>query len=163
MIFGVDVDDIIFSGGKNACEKFKAQLKERFPVKTQGELKIFISCAFVRDGESGVLEINQTAYAENLIAQYGSSATNILGSPGVDLGPRKDVKPGCNYEFPQYRTLVGSLMSLSVTTRQDIANALRACARHSHSPSRRQWKTLLQIAAYVNAYEKDMPEAYTWF
>ena len=42
-------------------------------------------------------------------------------------------------------------MWLSVLTRLDIANALRACARHSHNPSRRHWKALLQVAAYVNA------------
>ena len=36
-------------------------------------------------------------------------------------------------------------------TRPNIANALRACARHSHNPSPRKWKALLQVAAYVNA------------
>ena len=36
-------------------------------------------------------------------------------------------------------------------TRPDIANALRACARHSDNPSPRHWKGLLQVAAYVNA------------
>ena len=42
-------------------------------------------------------------------------------------------------------------MWLSVITRPDIANALHACARHSHKPSPRHWKALLQVAAYVNA------------
>ena len=42
-------------------------------------------------------------------------------------------------------------MWLSVLTRPDIANALRACARHSHNPSPRHWKAFLQVAAYVNA------------
>ena len=152
LMVGVHVDDIIVSGGKNACDKFFAKLKERFPVKNQGELKMYTGCAFVRDWESGVLEMNQTAYAENLVAQYGISATsNIPGSPGVDLGPRKDGEQGGNDEFPLYRPLVGSLMWLSVMTRPDIANALRACARHSHNPSPRHWKALLQVAAYVNA------------
>ena len=32
------VGDIIVSGGKDACEKFFAQLKKRFPVKNQGGL-----------------------------------------------------------------------------------------------------------------------------
>ena len=36
-------------------------------------------------------------------------------------------------------------------TRPDVANALRSCARHSHSPTSRHWKALLQIAAYVNS------------
>ena len=36
LMVGVHMDDIIASGGKNAWEKFFAQLKERFPVKTKG-------------------------------------------------------------------------------------------------------------------------------
>ena len=152
LMVGVHVDDIIVFGGKSACETLFAQLKERFPVKNQGELKMYTGCAFVRDWESGVLEMNQTAYAENLVAQYGISATsNIPGSPGVDLGPRKDGEPGDIDDFPLYRPLVGSLMWLSVMTRPDINIALRACARLSHNPSARYWKALLQIAAYVNS------------
>ena len=122
-------------------------------MKNEGELKMYTGCAFVRDWESGVLEMNQTAYAENLVAQYGISATsNIPGSPGVDLGPRKDGEPGGDDDFSLYRPLVGSLMWLSVITRPGIANALRACARHSHNPNARHWKALLlQLAAYVNS------------
>ena len=107
---------------------------------------------FVRDWESGVLETNQTAHAENLVAQYGISVTsNVPGRSGVDPGPRKEGEPGDNDEFLQYRLLVGSLMWLSVRIIPDIVNALRACARYSHNHSRRHWKVLLQIAAYVNA------------
>ena len=113
---------------------------------------MYTGCAFERDWERGILEMSQTAFAKNMVQQYSISATsNIPGSPGVDLGPRKDGEPGGNEEFPKYRALVGSLMWLSVMTRPDIANALRACARHSNNPSPRRWKALLQAAAYVNA------------
>ena len=45
--------------------------------------------------------MNHTALAENLVAHYGIPASsNIPGSPGVDLGPRKDHEPGGNDEFP---------------------------------------------------------------
>ena len=100
---------------------------------------MYTDCAFVCDWESGVLDVNLTAYAENLVAQYGISATsNIPGNSGVDIGPKKDGKPGGDVEFPPYRPLVSNLMWLSVMTRPDIANALRACARHnSHNPSPR--------------------------
>ena len=47
--------DVIVSGGKNVCDKFFAQLKERFSVKIQGELKMYTGCAFVHDWELGVL------------------------------------------------------------------------------------------------------------
>ena len=113
---------------------------------------MYTGCAFARNWELGVLEMNQTACAEDVAAQYEISATsNIPGSLGVDIGPRKDGEPGGNAEFPPYRPQVGSLMWLSVTTRLGIANASRACARHSHSPNPGHWKALLQLAAYVNS------------
>ena len=116
---------------------------------------MYTGCAFYRDWESGVLETNQTAYAKNLVAKYRNSAiSNIPGGPGIDLGPKKDDEPGSNDEFPQYPPLVGSLMWLSVTTRPDIANALRTCTHHSHNPSPRHWKALLQIAVYAISTKK---------
>ena len=43
------MDDTIISDDNNACEKFFAQIKERFPVKHQEELQMHTGCAFVRD------------------------------------------------------------------------------------------------------------------
>ena len=87
-----------------------------------------------------------------MVAQYGISATSYIPrSSGVDLGSRKDGELGGNNKFPLYRPLLGSLMRLSVMTRSDIANALRAFVRHSHDPSLRHRKALLQITAYVNS------------
>ncbi|CAM9864367.1 unnamed protein product, partial [Ascophyllum nodosum] len=155
LMVGVHVNDIIVSGEQDLCDEFFSQLKQRFPVKNLGELKMYTGCAFERDWDQGILETNQTAFAKNMVQQYNISATsNIPGSPGVDLGPRKDGELGGNEEFPKYRALVGSLMWLSVMTRPNIANALRACARHSHNPSPRHRKALLQVAAYVNATKK---------
>ena len=39
LMVGAHVDDTIVSVGKNACDKIFAELKKRFPVKNQGELK----------------------------------------------------------------------------------------------------------------------------
>ena len=152
LMVGVHVDDIIVSGEQDLCDEFFSQLKQRFPVKTLGELKMYTGYAFERDWDKGILEMSQTSLAKNMVQQYNISATsNIPGSPGADLGPRKDGEPGSNEEFPTYRALVGSLMWLSFMTRLHIGNALRACARHSHNPSPRHWKALLQVAAHVNA------------
>ena len=87
-----------------------------------------------------------------MVEQYNICATsNIPGTRGVDLGPRKDGEHRGNEGFPKYRASVGSLMWLSVMSRPDIASPLRACARHGHNPSPRHWKALLKVAKYVNA------------
>ena len=152
LMVGVHVDDIVVSGEHDLYDELCSQLKQRFPVKNLGELKMYTGCAFERGWDKGILEMDRTAFAKSMVQQYNISATsNILESPAVDLGPRKDGEPGANEEFPKYRALVGSLMWMSVITRPDIVNALRACARHSHNPSPRHWMALLQVAASVNA------------
>ena len=70
LMVGVHVDDIIVSGEKDLCDEFFSQLKQRFPVKTLGELKMYTGCAFERDWDKEIFEMNQTAFANNMVQQY---------------------------------------------------------------------------------------------
>ena len=91
LMIGVHVDGIIVSGEQVLCDTFFSQLNQRFPVKNLGQLKMNTVYAFERDWDKGILEMNQTAFAKNMVQQYRISATlNIPGSPGVEFGPRKD-------------------------------------------------------------------------
>ena len=49
-----------------------------------------------------------------------------------------------------FRELVGSLMWLSVSTRPDISNAVRAVARYCTAPRAIHWKAALGILEYIN-------------
>ena len=42
------------------------------------------------------------------------------------------------------------MMWLSTMTRPDVSNAVRAVARHSHNPTDRHWKAVLNIMAYLH-------------
>ena len=89
LMVGVHIDDIIVSGEQNMCDEFFDQLRQRFPLKNPGEAKMYTGCVFERDWDNGILDINQTAFAINMVEQYHISTTsNIPESPGVDLGPR---------------------------------------------------------------------------
>ena len=114
LMVGVHVDNVIVSGEQNMCDEFFGQLKQRFLVKNQRELKMSTGYAFGRDWDKGILEMNQTSFAKNMVEQYSLSATsNIPGSLGVDLGPRKDGKPGGNEEFPKYSVRVNDSITVS--------------------------------------------------
>ena len=67
LMVGVHVDDIIVSGEQDLCDEFFSQLKQRFPVKNLGELNMYAGCAFERDWDKGILEMNQTAFAKNMV------------------------------------------------------------------------------------------------
>ena len=92
-------------------DEFFGQLKQRFPVKNLGELKMYTGCALKRDWDNRILKMSQTGLAKLMVEHYNFSATsNIPRRASVHLGPRKDGEPGGNEEFPKYRALVGSLM-----------------------------------------------------
>ena len=111
LMVGVLANDIIVSGEQDTCDEFFGQLKQRFPVKTLGELKMYTGCAFERDWDNVIHEMNQTAYAKNMVEQYKISATsNNPESPGVHVGLKQNGEPEGNEEFPKYRALAGSLM-----------------------------------------------------
>ena len=61
---GVHVDDIIVSGKQDMCDELFGQLKQRFPVKNLGELNMYTSCVLERDWDSGIVEMNRTAFVK---------------------------------------------------------------------------------------------------
>ena len=64
----------------------------------------------------------------------------------------------CSTEFDEdervdnwpFRELVGSLMWLSISTRPNISNAVRAVARFCTAPRAIHWKAALDILEYIN-------------
>ena len=66
---------------------------------------------------------------------------------GVKLEEFDEDKKVENWPF---RELVGSLMWLSISTRSDIANAVRAVARYCTAPRAIYWKAALGILKYIN-------------
>ena len=99
---------------------------------------MYTDCAFERDWENIILDINQKAFAEYMMTQYEIiTVSNTSARPGVDLGFRVKGETGGNEELTYYHAFAGSLMLMLVMTRPDIANALQACARHSHNPTTR--------------------------
>ena len=51
LMVGVHVDDIVVSGKEDDCNKFLEELRQRFPVKNEGELSVYTSCAFQEIGD----------------------------------------------------------------------------------------------------------------
>ena len=67
LMVGVHVDNFIVSGEQKIFDEFFGQLKQRSSVKNLGELKMYIGCAFERDWDKGINEMNQTVFAKNVV------------------------------------------------------------------------------------------------
>ena len=147
MILAVHVDDIAVAGVPDEIEKLEKVLNEDFSTANLGLLNLFTGCVVEQDVEHGFVTISQTPFIETLAKRF--DVTKTFEHPavvGADLDARKEGESGGPWP---YREAVGSLMWLVTMTRPDIANAVRAVARHSHNPTERHWKAVLRIIGYL--------------
>ncbi|CAM9505654.1 unnamed protein product, partial [Sphacelaria rigidula] len=103
-----------------------------------------MGCAVDRDWDRGTLSVTQTSFTDTLLKRLEVRGySEIPASVSVKLGPTtgEDKK----VDRP-YRNAVGGLMWLATVTRPDIANSVRALARHSHDPWERHWESVKKKA-----------------
>ena len=104
--------------------------------------------AFEHDRKGGVLRASQRAFIESVVSRYGVDAVSDLpASQSADLDPRTNDEPVCDKPV---RVAAGKLIWLGGMTRPDIADAVRAVARHTHNPPERHWRAVRKMIAYLN-------------
>ena len=121
------------------------------PVKNLGELRWYGGCHHTREREMGTLTISQKTFADELFIVKKFCVISTQSVPlrvGVKL---KEFNEDERVENWPFRELVGSLMWLSIiSTRPDIANAVRAVAKYCTAPRAIHWKAALGILEYIN-------------
>ena len=144
----VHVDDIFAVGLLSRCDVFRDKLNQMIPVKNLGELRWNEGCHFTREREMDTLTISQKMFADELVKKFCVTSTQSVPlRVGVKL---EDFDEGERVENWPFRELVGSLMWLSISTRPDIANAVRAVARYCTARRVIHWKAALGILEYIN-------------
>ena len=142
------VDDIFAVGLKSRCDVFRDELNRMVPVKHLGGLRWYGGCHYTREREMGTLTISQKTFADELVKTFCVTSTQSVPlRVGVKLEDFDEDEMIENWPF---RELVGSLMWLSVSTRPDISNAVRAVARYCTAPRAIHWKAALGILEYIN-------------
>ena len=68
------VDDILFSGEKEACDELHHTLNENFLTENLGELKWYLGCVVERDWQQGSVAIKQPAMIYTLTKRFSVTA-----------------------------------------------------------------------------------------
>ena len=93
-IVGVYADDLLVGGSDEDCESLLASLNKKFPTNDLGECTWYDGCGIERDVELGTIKLSQEAYVESLMKRFDiQSISDILASPGANLGPKQDNEP----------------------------------------------------------------------
>ena len=92
--------------------------------------------------------MSQKTFADELVKTFCVPSTQSVSlRVGVKLEDFKEDEKVENWPF---RELVGSLMWLSISTRPDVSNAVRAVARYCTAPKAIHLKAALGISEYIN-------------
>ena len=139
------VDDIFAVGLKSRCYVFRDELNRMVTVKNMGELGWYVDCHYIREREMGALTLSQKMFADELVKNVLFDFHAECSTPlrvGVKL---KEFDEDERVENWPFRELVGSLVWLSISTRPDITNAVRAVARYCTAPRAIHWKAAVGI------------------
>ena len=148
MVLLCHVDDIMVGSDSGSVKWLVSKLNKSFKTNHLGELSHYSGCTFTRNKKDGTLLMHQRACIERLVDKFDVTSTSPNPScTSASVRPKEVNEKGFDGPF---RNLVGGLMWIASMTRPDIANAVRAVARHAHAPTERHWRAALKILEYLN-------------
>jgi hypothetical protein len=133
--------------------KDKEIIKSKYKLDDIGEANYCLKMKINRlqDG----LKIDQQGYIISLLEQFGMTKHKPLENPSMSLDMtdpnlfNNDELKLNESDHALYRSIIGSLIYLSNTTRIDITFATNLLARFSHCPTKRHLKAAKQILQYL--------------
>ncbi|CAM9372171.1 unnamed protein product [Sphacelaria rigidula] len=136
----VHVDDMFVVGAESAED-----LNAHFSTTNLDELVWYAGCEYKHDLEKSTLKLSQSVYAQRFLERFSIKRT--AATPAF-VSSDFEVDEGEDFEG-RYREAMGSLMWLSINTRPDIADAVRAAFHHNKNPTPEDWRKVLRIFEYL--------------
>jgi hypothetical protein len=159
IIIGVFVDDCTVICDKEDLvewEETKNQLTHRYDISDMGDAEHLLGMRVRRDRANRTLTLDQAAYTERKLRQYGMWDCRSVDTPsaaGVDLTvseaeviSEKDQK---EIEQFDYCGVVGSLMYASVLTRPDISYSVSVLTQYMQKPHKKHVIAAKRVLRYL--------------
>ena len=158
VIFAVHVDNIIATGSStDEINLFRDFLKSQWEITELGQPKFVLGIAITRDHSARTVSLSQTAKIDQLVEEYGQTdarPTDVPMVPGTQLRRPDKTAPVPSeiadwIERTPYRSLVGSLMHLSVATRPDISYAVGRLSSFLDCYRLEHWVAATRVLRYL--------------
>jgi hypothetical protein len=158
IIISCYVDDLlVFTTSRtiNIWLTDKQYIKSKYKIDDIGVAKFILKMRL--SSGNGYVKIDQQGYVINLLTSYNMINSNPSSNPGmvsINLSdPELFTDPNIALT-PEahnlYRSIIGSLLYLSNTTRIDIAFCVNLLARFVHKPTSKHLKAAMQVLRYLN-------------
>jgi len=126
--------------------KIKNQIKKYFEIKDVGDVDFIIGIKFQKYHNGYIL--HQKRYTLNILDKF--KKYNIF--PSMNLKPSEnEININTNKKFNPtiYRSAIGNLLYLAISTRPDILFAVSKAARRSQNPTVDDWNKVIKIFNYL--------------
>jgi hypothetical protein len=158
VIFVVHMDDIISAGlSPEENEHFCDLLKSKWEITQLGEPKFALGIAISCDRPNHSITLSQSSKIDQLVEEYGQTNARTIDTPmvtGLQLR-RPDKSAPVPSEIVEweartpYRSLVGSLMYLSVATRPNISYAVGHLSSFLDCYRPEHWEAAIRVLRYL--------------
>lgn len=144
----VYVDDMLLvsasSGQLNAVTE---GLKKEFEVTCLGDVRHFLGMEIRR--EENVYTIRLQSYISKLLEDHGMSEAKPAKAPMDPNYVKAEDKSELLKDASRYRSVVGSILYLSVVARPDIANSAGLLGRKFAAPTEQDWVAAKRVMRYL--------------
>lgn len=144
------VDDLLIAAESlSLITTVKHQLQSVFEIRDLGDTKEFLNMTVEYNREQGTLKLAQKAAIQKAVQKFGLANCRVKAVPMSTADIVIAHGEAISENIP-YRSLVGSLLYFSVTTRPDIAFSVGVLSRHMSSPTTEHWKLAKNVLRYLS-------------
>ena len=136
MIIGLFVDDTVTSHSTDDDDEYNElidKLKKKYEMTDLGEVSHILGMRVKRENDT--LYIDQKVYIDEKLKEFKMSDCKTVTTPESLEKLTKNINKNEIENEDEYRSIVGSLIYASVSTRPDITHAVNMVSRHMHEPN----------------------------
>jgi hypothetical protein len=153
---GVYVDDIvIMAPTRDMIATIKDGLSARFKMHDLGPLTFILGFHILRDRTQRTLTMHQSQYATSILKRFSMENSKPVGTPmecNLKLSESMCPQNDAEREFMKqhsYRSVVGSIMYLMISTRPDLAYVVQQLSQFLTNPGPGHWQAAKRALRYI--------------
>ena len=143
----IHIDDTLAIGPRKHIEVIKKLLCAKFPMKLMGFPVLWTGIKVTRGPENSI-SLSSPAYVQKILEEFKMDLAKPFSVPAASKKLEKGEGSPLAPDVP-YRSAVGCLLWLALTTRPDIAFAVGQVARFCNCPDTSHWNAVKHILRYL--------------
>jgi transposase InsO family protein len=154
IIIAVYVDDLVIVAPSSRVTSTKKLFTDEFKMTDLGEISWLLGMQVIRDRYARTISLNQTQYANEILALFKMSDCKGISTPLDLLKLTREMCPqspddAALMERIPYQSAIGSLMYLMLGTRPDLAAAVGILSQFASSPGPQHWVAVKRVLRYI--------------